>query len=295
MRGRLSLAVIVVIAGLVVVAGQGACRFSAPEGTPSQPSDGAAADSPGTDSKPPADAKPDPDAPPAAVCNTTVCSVAGGTCNPTTGHCVINQNMNLGVTCPPQHFCDITCSGNANSCETNGVDCSAAAGCTVTCGAGGIGDRSCGDGGVKCPLIGPCKVTCTGENTCRKAPVTCGNGPCDVSCLGDNACGDRGVNCRASLQCTASCKGVNACRNAAVACGLGTCNVTCDGTNACQNPPPTGVCAVPPPAMCKFHCCGTAATCQNLNLCTGCSKDAVCPQTGLSSSLGVEPGDDLSP
>jgi hypothetical protein len=43
--------------------------------------------------------------------------------------------------------------------------------------------------------------------------------------------------------------------------------------------------------MCKFHCCGTAATCQNLNLCTECSKDAVCPQAGLTGSLGVDLGE----
>ena len=238
---------------------------------PAQP-DGTS-DSPVISTDAPRDAKEFLDAPPSVTCDPGLCMAAGGTCQSATGHCRIDHPTNGGVTCPPGHFCDISCVGTNDSCKSDGVDCTNAVGCTITCGMGGAMDASCSDGPVRCPLLGPCKVTCNGELACRHEPVICGGGPCDVRCLGINACGDRGVDCTTSVMCKAVCKGTNACRNGGVACGPSSCNVECNGDNACQNLPTT--CAVQP-ATCAFHCCGNAA-CQNNPLCPTCTRDAVCP------------------
>lgn len=211
----------------------------------------------------------------ALVCDPVKCvTMAMGVCLPN-GHCEITHAGNGSVTCPEGLYCDIKCLGTALSC-IDGVDCSMAIGCNVTCGAGGAtgtspGDNSCSDGiGVRCPTTGPCNVTCSGENACRNRGVTCGNGKCDVHCLGINAC-DLGVHCNTSLDCTAECQGENACRNAGVDCGAGSCTVECNGTNACQS----GKCLGTPTA-CDFSCCGTNACSSAQAVCAGCTRDTSC-------------------
>jgi hypothetical protein len=262
--------VLLLLVALAVPLLAGACRFEPPGPASGQP-DGTAIDTAG-DTTTPIDAKVYLDAPPTAICSPTLCGAAGGSCVPETGHCRIMRNINVGATCPLNHFCDITCGGANDACKSNGVDCSLAAGCTVTCGMGGAVDESC-DAGVKCPLTGPCNVTCNGGLACRHNGITCGAGTCNAHCLGADACGDFGVDCRGSSQCTVECEGTNACRNGGVICGPGTCTVECDGDAACQNLPET---CPAQPTTCSFHCCGTGACMNHFPPCPGCTKDAVC-------------------
>ncbi len=206
------------------------------------------------------------------TCDPNACGVAGGACEPATGHCVLQTAGSAGVTCPAGHFCDITCAGG-DGCRNGLVDCTNAAGCNIICGTGGAGDEAC-DSGVRCPATGPCAVRCNGGLACRHGMVACGAGPCMIECLGADACGDFGVDCRQSMDCEVRCVGANACINGGVTCGPGSCDVTCDGQLACLNLPQT--CAVLP-AACAFHCCGTNACGNDGGLCSTCTKDAVCP------------------
>jgi hypothetical protein len=136
----------------------------------------------------PLDARPldgPPDAPPDAgrpKCNISTCIGAGGGCD-LNGICVIPVITAGPVKCPAGLTCEIGCNSMA-ACR-NGIDCSAAAGCTIYCAA----QNSCQGTAFACDH--GCTLYCIADNTCDNSAFTCGTGAqaCDLECCGDSTCG----------------------------------------------------------------------------------------------------------
>jgi hypothetical protein len=110
--------------------------------------------------------------------------VCNGGC--TGGVCTIIQGANTTAIpkCPAKMPCKVVCKGD-KACE-NGVDCSQATDCDITCDAA------------------------TGTDACKNAMVKCGSGHCKVSCTGKDTC-NKGIDCYKSCGCHIYCKGSQAC------------------------------------------------------------------------------------
>jgi hypothetical protein len=133
------------------------------------------------------------------------------TCPPGCGNCpggvctiVRGANTTAVPTCPPKMPCKVICSGD-KACE-NGVDCSQATACDITCDAA------------------------SGTNACKNAKVKCGSGHCKVSCTGKDSC-NKGIDCGQSCGCYVYCKGPKTCSS-----------ITCPASPTCCFPPPVCKC-----------------------------------------------------
>jgi hypothetical protein len=118
--------------------------------------------------------------------------------------------------------CVIDCAGN--ECRNSTIECPAGMGCTVQC------DNNDDCRLVDCSEASSCKITCSGPSACDE--VTCGSGPCSVTCSGTNSC-TGSVACGSSCRCDVTCGGTNACGTGATCpAGLG-----CDSGLGCTSLP----------------------------------------------------------
>ncbi len=75
--------------------------------------------------------------------------------------------------------CSIACGG-MDACGSQMLECAQELPCSVDCS----GTGSCPGGTqIQCPATEPCTVNCKGISACEGATVTCGSGPCNVTCL----------------------------------------------------------------------------------------------------------------
>ena len=169
---------------------------------------------------------------------------------------------------------------DAGPCPT-GCDSCEAGGCIIN---GSAGEE------VVCPDDIPCVVVCMNDDACTS--VTCGNGPCVVSCIGMGSCGG-GVDCSPSRDCDVTCLGAGS-------CGQGTCNGgecafecegvgTCAGEMRCLN---TSACAIDcigddscnGPLICDGGACNITcegeATCGAVDCAAACACEVMCTATG---------------
>ena len=122
------------------------------------------------------------------------------------GVCTITQGTNTTAvpTCPATMPCKVVCNGN-KAC-INGVDCSKATDCDITCDA------------------------VSGEDACRNAMVKCGSGHCKVSCIGKGSC-NTGIDCYSACGCHIDCKGAQTCTSK-----------ICPPSPTCCSPPTVCLC-----------------------------------------------------
>lgn len=146
------------------------------------------------------------------------------------------------VQCPPGLPCEIQCNG-VGACS-NGIACTSAATCTITCDDGACqapidcGSSACDitcngtscSGQIGCTAADRCVVDCNGPNACN-AQIQCGEGLCDVECNGSMSCAG-GVTCGDSCRCDVDCIGTGSCASGA-SCGKFQCDEGqgCDSTN----------------------------------------------------------------
>jgi hypothetical protein len=173
------------------------------------------------------------------VCSEGLCVVPGGTkkdagVDGKTGDAIPDSaQCPAGCTqCSPEKKeCTIDCSQNPTLCAsttTTAVKCPTGWSCIIKCNM----SSSCRNG-IDCLTATGCQIECSGSFACRN--VSCGAGPCDVSCTGSSSCS--GVSCGTSCACDVEC-GPNAncfnviCSKPMCDTGIG-CTSQANGCNTC--------------------------------------------------------------
>jgi len=131
--------------------------------------------------------------------NNGQCPSQCSSCNVTQHTCTINcqtSNCQNTVVCPAGYKCDIQC--NTDGACRNGINCTMGASCNIEC----LSKQSCEN--VTCGA-GPCAVSCSGPASCKN--VACSNScACDVLCSGSQSCASgiacSSFACRSGLGCT---------------------------------------------------------------------------------------------
>ena len=133
------------------------------------------------------------------------------------------------TTCDvPNMMCTIDCAAAGADCS-HAVTCPAGWNCIIKCTV----NDECRNG-IDCSLAKSCNLTCSGSRTCE--PVNCGAGKCTATCTGFSAC--RGFDCSGSCACDVTCNpNVSACFDPGVTCPLSTTFNSCDTGLGCTSQP----------------------------------------------------------
>ena len=225
-------------------------------------------------------------------CTADVCDLTSGLCKNTS----ISSACDDGNACTNKDFCAAgACLGTAISCDDNNActsdSCDKTKGCVHTNLTSSCSDNNPCTAGDKCDGAGNCLagavVSCDDLNPCTA----------DVCDLASGACKNTNIS--------SACDDVNACTNKDV-CAAGICAgtaISCDDNNACtsdscdkvkgcQHANLTGGCSDNNPCTvgeaCSAGVCqgGTAAPCDDANVCTTDACDSVlgCTHTGNNIS-----------